>query len=373
MAAAVVHAFGHIELPDPPARKAPTRDVEAYRFFLQAESIVNGTPESFLAAIALYDEALVRDPSFARALAGRALNRAALAWTGSSFSQGVEQARRDAEAALELDPTLARAHVVLASIAALRGDWISAEASFRTAIAQNPTDPDIRGRYAVSLLLPTGQLQRARSEALEAGRLAPSGAFPQAMRAFVEQALGADELAVRLADGSISRGGDPRQMAVVYASSAARRGAFVEAADHAVKALPAALLDANGAAAFRLAYAALGDPAKKSAAIAALSSLTREPAWEEADPRSKQLVLDLYASLGEIDMLYGEMDRPLRPGDGARPAIVTIGSMWSPAMRAFRQDPRFATLVQRLALVDYWQRFGPPDGCVVARGSIACH
>jgi hypothetical protein len=300
------------------------------------------------------------------------LNRAALVWTGSPFSQGVEQAQRDAEAALEVDPTLARAHVVLASLAALRGDWSSAEASFLTAIAQSPADPDFRGRYAVSLLLPTGQLGKARAEALEASRLAPGGAFPQAMRAFVEQALGADDLAVELADGAISRGGDPRQMATVYASAAARRGAYVEAAEHAVKALPPAVLDAGGAAKLRLAYVALGDPAKKQAAVAALGSLTREPSWEAVDPRSRQLVLDLYAGLCELDMLYAGMDSLLRPGDGKQPEIITLGSMWSPEMRAFRQDPRFGPLAQRLGLVDYWQRFGPPDGCTVSRNALSC-
>ena len=227
-----------MDLPDSAARKFPTRDVDAYQFYLQAESVVNGTPESFLAAIALYDEALVRDPEFARALSGRAMNRAALVWTGSSLGRGLEDAQRDAERALALDPTDARSHVVLASMSALRGDWSAADARFRAAIAASPRDADFRGRYAITLLLPTGQLRKASAEATEARRLAPRNSFPAAMLAFVDQALGADEGAIRFADLAISRGGDPRQMAPVYASTAARRGSYREAADHAVSVLP---------------------------------------------------------------------------------------------------------------------------------------
>jgi TolB-like protein len=379
LAGAVVRAFRstlQVDLPDSAARKLPTRDVDAYHVCLQAESIVNGTPESFLAAIALYDEALARDPEFARALSGRAMNRAALVWIGSPLGRGLEDAQRDAERALALDPTDARAHVVLASISALSGDWPAAEASFRAAIAANPLDAEVRGRYAITLLLPTGQLRKALAEATEARRLAPGNSFPAAMLAFVNQALGADEDAIRSADVAISRGGDPRQMAPVYAATAARRGCYIEAANYVINVLPPALRDAGGAETLRQAYAALGDPTKKKVALAALRKLTSTAAWERVDPRSKQGVLYVYAALGAIDELYHEMNRMLRLGisqdvskdisksSGVYPDIIAIGSMWSPEMRPFRQDPRFAALLEQLGLPGYWKQLGASDVAV---------
>jgi TolB-like protein len=369
LAAAVVQAFRsslNVDLPASATRKLLTQDVGAYQAYLQAESVVNGTPESFLAAIALYDEALARDPDFARALSGRAMNRAALVWTGSPLARGLDDAQRDAERALTLDPADSRPHVVLASISALRCDWFASEASFRRAIAASPLDADVRGRYAITLLLPTGQLRKALSEATEAQRLAPGNSFPAAMLAFVNQALGVDEDAVRFADVSISRGGDPRQMAPVHACAAARNSQYVEAAEHIINVLPPAVRDAGGAATMRLAYAALGDPTKRQVALAALGALIGSPAWQRMDPRGKQAVLYLYPAFGALDELYDEMDRMLRRGSGLYPEIIAIGSMWSPEMLPFRQDARFGGLAARIGLTDYWKQSGLPDGCTPA-------
>jgi tetratricopeptide (TPR) repeat protein len=261
---------------------------------------------------------------------------------------------------------------VLASLNALRGKWSLAEASFTKAITADPENADFRGRYAVSLLLPTGQLRKAQSVAMEARRLAPANSFPEAILSFVDQALGADEEAVRLADAAISRGGDPRQMQPVYASAAARGGRYAEAADHAIKVLPLALRDGDGAATVRLAYEALADQSKRQAALTALEKLTRDPAWSRADPRSRQFVLYLYAKFGALDELYAEMNRLLVQGDGAFPAIIAIGSMWSPEMLPFRQDARFQGLVEQVGLIDYWSEFGPPDDCTLADRKLSC-
>ena len=358
-----------------PDRSGPstTGDADAYQYFLQAESVVNGTPESFLAAINLYNEALARDPGFARALSGRAMNRAALVWTGSRLGRGLGEAQRDAEKALELDPADARAHVVLASMSAMRGQWSASQASFLAALKASPWDAEFHGRYAATLLLPTGQLRKAVDEAMEAQRLAPASGFPAAMLAFADQALGADAEAVDFADEAVSRGGDPRQMAPVYASAAARRGHYTAAAEHTIKVLPPALRDAGGGATVQMAYAALGDPATQKPALAALRTLTSEPAWERTDPRSKQAVLYLFAAFGAVDELYDEMNRMLRQGSGTSPQIIAIGSMWSPVMRTFRQDRRFPELVERLGLIDYWKQSGPPDGCKLSDSKLICN
>jgi hypothetical protein len=222
------------------------------------------------------------------------------------------------------------------------------------------------------LLLPTGQLRKASAEATEAQRLAPGDGFASAMLAFVDQALGADKDAVRFAEAAISRGGDPRQMAPVYASTAARRGSYREAADHAIDVLPPAVRDAGGEATLRGAYAALGDPTKRQAALVELRKLTSSPAWESADPRGKQAVLYLYATFGAIDDLYSEMNLMLRRSNGVYPEIIAIGILWSPEMRPFRKDPRFQALAERLGLIDFWRQFGPPDDCTLADAVLSC-
>jgi tetratricopeptide (TPR) repeat protein len=350
----------------------PTRDGDAWQFFQQAESVVNGTPESFLAAVSLYDQALARDPDFAPALSGRAMNLAALEWTGSPLGRGLEGALQDAQRALALDPADPRAHVVLASMSAMRGDWSASQSSFRSAIKASTRDADHRARYAATLLLPTGQVREAVAESMQAQHQEPGSSFLATMLAFAEHARDNDPEAVRLADLAISRGGDPRQMAPVYASAAARRGQYQEAAGHVIKVLPPAVIDAGGAAALRLAYAALGDPTQQPAALAALRSLTSGPAWERVEPRTRQAVMYLFAAFGAMDDLYDEMNYLLRQGADTYPQIIAIGAMWSPQMRPFRQDRRFQGLVERLGLVDYWKQSGPPDGCTLSDSRLVC-
>jgi DNA-binding winged helix-turn-helix (wHTH) protein/tetratricopeptide (TPR) repeat protein len=348
------------------------RTEEAYQFFLQAESVVNGTPQSFLAAIALYDAALARDPGLAHAYSGRAMNRAALVWNGSQLARGLDDAQADAEKALRLDSADPVAHAAMASINALRGEWSASQKSFRAAIAANPSDAGALGRYAVTLLLSTGQLREARREAAEAQRLAPDEGFAAAVGAFVDHALGADEEAVELADFAVSRGADPRQLVHVHASAAERRGNYAEAAEHAIRMLPPAVLDVGGAATIRQAYAAREDPTQRPVALGALRKLTSQPAWERADPNSRQAVIYLQASLGAIDELYHEMNLMLRRDGATYPEILAIGMMWAPEMRPFRQDRRFQDLAQRLGLMDYWKQAGPPDACTLSDSQLVC-
>lgn len=348
------------------------RGADTWELMQQAESVVNGTPESFRAAVALYDQVLARDPDLVPALSGRAMNLAALEWTGSPMGSGLEGALQDAQRALALDSADPRAHVVLASMSALRGDWSASQSSFRSAINASTRDAEPRARYAATLLLPTGQVREAVSEATRAQRQEPGSSFLAAMLAFAEHASGNDAEAVRLADIAIYRGGDPRQMAPVYAAAAARRGQYDEAAGHAIKVLPPTVIDAGGASILRQAYAALGDPTQHQAALAALRTLTNGPAWEHVAPRTKQAVVYLYAGFGAMDDLYDEMNRLLRQGADTYPQIIAIGTMWSPQMRPFRQDRRFQALVERLGLVDYWKQSGPPDGCVLADSKLVC-
>ncbi|HEY6457812.1 MAG TPA: winged helix-turn-helix domain-containing protein [Steroidobacteraceae bacterium] len=376
LAGAIVQAFRtslKVDLPASTARRPPTQDLDAYRFYLQAESIPNGTPPSFLAAIALYDAALMRDPMFARALEARGFMRAALVSIGYPLAHGLEDAQQDAEQALTLDPTLAEAQAVLGSLYALRGDWPQAEVRFRVAIAADPTDGVMRVQHAAAVLLATGQLHKAYIEAVAGQRLAPKNPFAAAMLAFVEQALGADHDAVKYSELAIAQHGNLAEFETLYAAAAVRRGDYAQAAEHAVKALSPAVLDAGGDEAVRLSYAALADAKRKPAALQALGNLTHEAAWDSMDPRSRQFVIDLYARFGALDRLYEQMNQLLPEGGATHPEIIAVDSLWSPEMAAFRQDSRFQALATRLRLVEYWQKYGPPDQCQLDHARLECH
>lgn len=352
---------------------APSLQAEARQSVRQAQSVVNGSSASFLAAITLYDEALARDPDSIAALSGRAMNRAALVWNGSPLSRGLDLAQKDAERALMLDPKNPDAASALASILSMRGNWLAAENQFQAAISAHPRNAEIRARYALSLLLPTGQLRKATAEATLAQNVSSdSGGFTAAMLAFVHGAQGADAEAVRFADLMVARAGDPRQVAHIYIAAATRKGRYVEAADRAVAVLPLDIRDAGGEAALRQSFAALEHPSQQPAALAALRKLTAAPVWEQADTWGRWPVLFLLAKLGATDELYDEMSWMLRKEGDRFPQIIAIGSLWSSDLRIFRRDRRFSTLVERLGLVDYWRRVGPPDGCKLTPTGLEC-
>ncbi|HVR44064.1 MAG TPA: winged helix-turn-helix domain-containing protein [Thermoanaerobaculia bacterium] len=131
------------------------------------------TEGSAMRAADLYDRALAIDPADAAALAGRSLARLALVSDGAmSRAIGHPLAERDAQRALELDPTLADAFVALGSLRTTQWEWEAAEEYFLRAIEIDPQAAETHAVLAELLLL-TGRREEARSRIASALRLAP--------------------------------------------------------------------------------------------------------------------------------------------------------------------------------------------------------
>lgn len=352
----------------------PTASPQAYRIFLEANALVGASDNNLRAALALYDKALALDPTFARARAARAAARLVLVGHGSVGLADLNEAERDARAALSIDADVATAHAALANVLRVRGKWLQAEAAYRTALAKSGNDPMILGGHHIMLGL-TGRLSASLDEAETAYRLAPL-ALPTIMWRAMSYALtGRDEDALR--DASLGRslgapaetgGGGP----FLRASAAGRQGRYAEAAAHLVLSLPAEARAAGGAAAITSTYEAAANPAKRPAALAALHHLASKVPFGEMEQRRGSLLLWLYTLAGDLDQAYAAGNRAL--DETARSG--SIGSnwfvMWFPSMLPFRQDPRFQAFVERLHLPEYWEVYGPPDGCTLEKGKIAC-
>ena len=120
---------------------------------------------------------------------------------------------------------------------------------------------------------------------------------------------------------------------------------------------------------FRILYAALGDASKKSAALDALRELRANSAGKNS---SLMVVLSIqwYTMLGALDSAYEVASEGLPRSSTIR---GTLGGLWIPDMRPFRQDPRFQALADRLGLMDYRRQYGPPDDCELRDGKLICH
>jgi DNA-binding winged helix-turn-helix (wHTH) protein/TolB-like protein len=134
----------------------PTENVEAYKLYLKGRYLWNErSVESYFKAIELFRQAIALDPNFAHGYSGIADCYSLLEQRGGlppeeAFPKAEEAARK----ALELDETLAEAHVSMALVKNLyRWDWVGTETHLKRAIELNPNYAPAHGLYGMSLLV----------------------------------------------------------------------------------------------------------------------------------------------------------------------------------------------------------------------------
>lgn len=150
-------------------------DSVAYDFYLKGRYLSDQqTPATFEQALAMFDQALKVDPSFALAHAGKALAY----WDASSAfipsTEAIPKMKAEAQAALALDPNLAEAHAALAqALADYDRDDSRAESEFKKALALNPGSAAAREHFGY-FLMTRGRQSEARVQLKEALRLDPA-------------------------------------------------------------------------------------------------------------------------------------------------------------------------------------------------------
>ncbi|MFC0808985.1 BTAD domain-containing putative transcriptional regulator [Ensifer sp. P24N7] len=129
------------------AQHRAASDLRAYECFVRGNRYVDQVddPEAQAQAQYWFERALEIDPTLARAHNGLAFAsvRAFLADVGVQSSAKLDQALRHAETAIELDPTDPRAHYALAYVSLQRREFSRAQRHFLQALQINPNDPTI--------------------------------------------------------------------------------------------------------------------------------------------------------------------------------------------------------------------------------------
>jgi TolB-like protein/DNA-binding winged helix-turn-helix (wHTH) protein len=160
----------------PPAQPSSSpQSYEAYDLYLKGQYFWNKrTVEGFERAIDYYQQAIAKDPNYARAYAGLADSYALLAPYGAaSPSEYMPKARAAALRALELDKDLPEAHTALALIVQNYDyDWQTAEREFQRAIELNPNYATGHHWYAEHLMW-RGRFDEALRESERARQLDP--------------------------------------------------------------------------------------------------------------------------------------------------------------------------------------------------------
>jgi TolB-like protein/DNA-binding winged helix-turn-helix (wHTH) protein/Flp pilus assembly protein TadD len=148
---------------------------EAYDLYLRGLYFWNKrTAPDFERAIEYFQQATEKDPNYAQAYTGLADSYVLMAGYGDvPPKEFMPKARAAALRAVELDDTLAEAHVSLAVIAQdYDWDWPTVEKEYRRAIELNPNYPTAHQWYAESLAL-QGRFDEAFVEIERARRLDP--------------------------------------------------------------------------------------------------------------------------------------------------------------------------------------------------------
>jgi serine/threonine protein kinase/TolB-like protein/Tfp pilus assembly protein PilF len=136
--------------------KSYTNSGEAYELYLKGRYFWNKrTEDGFKKAIAFFQKAIEKDPSYAQAYTGLADAYMLLSdWGFLTPAEGYSMARDAAVRALSIDDQLAEAHNSLAGIkAVLDWDWAGAESEYKKAIALNRNYATAHHWYADHLLL----------------------------------------------------------------------------------------------------------------------------------------------------------------------------------------------------------------------------
>src|ERR1700730_8433069 len=149
---------------------------EAHDDFLRAEFLMDKRDERDLqAGIAYFKKAIEKDPAYARAYAGLAwalVNLADPVGGGHPAKEVLPEARSAAARALELDPSLAEAHVSRALVLIADWNWSEAEKEHRLAVQLGPNSWRAHSSYAW-YLDGMGRFDEAIAQINYAGELDP--------------------------------------------------------------------------------------------------------------------------------------------------------------------------------------------------------
>jgi len=153
--------------------KQGTQNPEAYELYLKGRYYSNKqTPADLLTAVSYFNQAIAKDPGYALAYVELSMNYDYLTTFGGTPSENYPKSNAAARKALELDPTLARAHAVLGGNE-MQYDWDFAggEAEYKKAFELDSNDTLQWHAFDIGII--GGKEQEALAEAHRAVELDP--------------------------------------------------------------------------------------------------------------------------------------------------------------------------------------------------------
>jgi len=154
--------------------KRYTQSGEAYQLYMMGRYYRRRlTKEGLEKAIEYLEQAIKKDPSYAPAYAELGETYRSLTWAGLLLPKEARQKEEWAALkALQIDDTLAEAHVLMANIREMDWDWLGAEAEYKRALELDPNSIRAHQTYAWNLKM-LGRLDEAMLHLKRAQELDP--------------------------------------------------------------------------------------------------------------------------------------------------------------------------------------------------------
>jgi len=322
-------------------RKHYTENPEAYNLYLKGRWFAEKMSEDGLhKAIDYFRQAIAKDSGFALAFAAIADAYTSLGALGFMTREAVyEQATAEVRRALELDGTLAEAHLAMAGIKVwFDFDWTAGEREFLQALTLDPYSGDVHHQYA-HLLVATGRTAEAVTHMRHALELEP-------VSVLTNSCAGQILYLARMYDEAIEQLRKTVEMDPGYlgsytwlAMSCAQKGMYAEAAEAVIKrtAHPASGKSMKAALGYVHAVSGRRDEARQI--LAELKTLS------ETEPVAPYHIARIHAGLGEIDLALEWLRKCMERPDAAR-SLVKSDPVWD----GIRGDPRFTEMLKKSGL-----------------------
>ena len=331
----------------------PTENLEAYEHYLKGRYFWQRRGEDNIRhAIDLFKQATMLDPQFARAWSSLAAAHITLpTYSDATIAEQHPLGLSAAQKALMLNESLAEAYAVLGDVARFDRKWVEARAYYLRAIASEPKNSTAHLWYAEHLVS-VGRIRDGLEETLIAYQLDPlhPGTNANLARIYLFLADTQNALKYGATAWDLGHPGGLYAQALVNL----RLGEFDQAVEFAGQ-----FDDQLKPAVLKLFVEAKIDSAKIPLFLDTLA--------ENETMLFVGVLLASYTDFGRIDDAY-RVANMARDSAGA----YSWWELWRDDMAMFRQDPRFAELVTKLGLVDYWHENGWPDACQPAGDSLIC-
>jgi serine/threonine-protein kinase len=320
-----------------PLVRPSTKDLAAYDLFLKGRYVRRGmAPDQMRQAIGYFEQAVARDPTYARAYAWLSdAHWLEVVLASRPTGEEVPRARDYASTALALDSSLAEAHWAVAQL--LFGfDWNApaAERAFKRAMELDPGFEEARHLYSV-FLLHNGRMEEAALELTRTLEIDP-------LLAAAHQTFGRLYLSSRRPDDAIAHFKEAVALEPAFALAHANLGhAYLQKRmrTEAIAAfeLAARIGGASEQAHLSYAYATIGRRAEATAILVGLQS-----SGQHLPPFHVALA---HVGLGDHDEAFRWLNRAR---DAREPWLTTLNI--DRAFDPLRVDPRFNEIVRAMGL-----------------------